>query len=362
MERLRRAWARGVFAPLIVVACVGTSGGSGDPSDPGGGDPADPTTGSLSVSGSVKDLETDLPVQGSATIITDGLVPAPQVTVTGADYLIEGVLPHSVFNLLASAPPTHRGTYNAAVEVLEDDLAGVDVTVVSETFLQLLALVFEESDAGGIILARAVDASGAPYEGLPATAIEPPTGARGPYFLDDRRQPDPTLTETSASGYIVFFGVAPGVVGVRAAADANYTLTMADSPVASTTVTLGDILVGEGAAPPLPTNVSFSMQVAPIFQMRGCTSCHDGGGIGKDLGDLHLNGAMHPMYDEVAVELSPRFGVTRARPDAPEMSLLLTMPSREGAPDSHPTVVFSSATDPDFLMILAWITEGAREN
>jgi hypothetical protein len=63
MERLRRAWARGVFAPLIVVGCVGVSGGSGDdPSDPGG-DPSDPTAGSLSVSGSVKDLETDLPVQ-----------------------------------------------------------------------------------------------------------------------------------------------------------------------------------------------------------------------------------------------------------------------------------------------------------
>lgn len=343
----------------LVAGCVGTPG-SGLPDDPGDTDQGTGPVG-VTVSGNVRDLETEVPVMGSASILVDGVVPAPSVTVSGGAFLIEGIPANSVINLLVAAPPTHRSTYNPAVPIAESDLE-LDVSVVSETFVQLLALVFEQEDAGGIILARALDGSGVPYAGLPASAIEPPTGAIGPFFLDEQRQPNPTLTETTSSGWIVFFGVSPGVVGVRAAPGANFTLTMADSPVAATAVTLADILVMPGAAPPPPTNVSFSELVAPVFLTRGCTDCHDGGGIGMDLGDLHLNGEEQKMYNEVAVEISPRFLVTRVNRTEPERSLLLTMPSREGPTDAHPTVVFPSASDPDFQTILAWIREGALEN
>ena len=47
---------------------------------------------------------------------------------------------------------------------------------------------------------------------------------------------------------------------------------------------------------------------------------------------------------------------------APETSLVLTMPSREVPPDGHPTVVFASALDPDYLKLLVWIREGAHQN
>jgi hypothetical protein len=47
---------------------------------------------------------------------------------------------------------------------------------------------------------------------------------------------------------------------------------------------------------------------------------------------------------------------------APETSLVLTMPSREDPPDAHPNVTFTSALDPDYLKLLVWIREGAKQN
>ena len=44
------------------------------------------------------------------------------------------------------------------------------------------------------------------------------------------------------------------------------------------------------------------------------------------------------------------------------MSQLLTYPSREDPPDRHPNVTFTSPLDPDYLKILVWIREGAKDN
>jgi len=46
----------------------------------------------------------------------------------------------------------------------------------------------------------------------------------------------------------------------------------------------------------------------------------------------------------------------------PEKSLLLTMPSAESPPDSHPNVTFTGPQDPDYLKILVWVREGAKDN
>ncbi len=90
--------------------------------------------------------------------------------------------------------------------------------------------------------------------------------------------------------------------------------------------------------------------------------CHDGNGIGKDLGGLHLNGADEKMYKELAEEVSENHGTLRVDRNNPAQSLMLTMPGREDPPDVHPNVTFASADDPDYQMILAWITEGALKN
>jgi hypothetical protein len=38
------------------------------------------------------------------------------------------------------------------------------------------------------------------------------------------------------------------------------------------------------------------------------------------------------------------------------------MPSAESPPDAHPNVTFTGPQDPDYVKILAWITEGAPNN
>ena len=47
---------------------------------------------------------------------------------------------------------------------------------------------------------------------------------------------------------------------------------------------------------------------------------------------------------------------------APEMSLVLTMPSAENPPDRHPNVTYSGPNDRDYQLILVWIREGAKLN
>ena len=112
----------------------------------------------------------------------------------------------------------------------------------------------------------------------------------------------------------------------------------------------------------LPTNVSFATQVTPIFTKRGCVNCHSANGIGKDLGGLTLNGGTPKVYSELTAEISPNFAMTRVNKANPEKSLVLTMPSAETPPDPHPNVTFTGPTDPDFLTILVWIKEGAKNN
>src|SRR5262249_37302035 len=110
-------------------------------------------------------------------------------------------------------------------------------------------------------------------------------GAVGPFFLDANLAPARNANASSASGYAVFFEVAPGVVTLGQAANATLTIEMALSPIVAGNVTLADGLVTNGA-PALPTNVSFAQQIVPIFSVRGCVACHSGNGPGKDLGGL----------------------------------------------------------------------------
>lgn len=49
------------------------------------------------------------------------------------------------------------------------------------------------------------------------------------------------------------------------------------------------------------------------------------------------------------------------RTATPETSLVLTMPSRETPPDAHPNVTFTGPLDPDYLLLLVWIREGAKD-
>jgi hypothetical protein len=139
------------------------------------------------------------------------------------------------------------------------------------------------------------------------------------------------------------------------------TLDMAISPVSAGTVTIARIIATKGAVV-LPKDVSFRDQVVPIFGStanggRGCEACHSGNGPGKDLGGLTLDGSANLIYKELLEERTTRVVLAM-----PETSLLLRMPSREDPPDRHPNITFTSALDPDYLKLLVWIREGAKDN
>lgn len=353
-------WFAGMRAFTIVaftasVALLGCADeDTGDPSEQGG----------VKVSGSVRDFRSGDPLEGSVSVSTQGLSPAPTATVTGADYVLDNVISDSVFYVLAGAPPTHRQTFGPAVEVDVDDVPNVDIDVVAEDYLAELSEAFgvTPTAATGVLLVQAVDEAGDPAAGVEGSAIIAPDGAVGPFFLDENLDPDTTASETSASGWVVFFEVESGLVGLTANEAAGITLEMALTPIAPATVSLATMTFVDGGVD-LPTNVSFSQEVRPIFQLRGCENCHSGSGPGRDLGNLTLDGSVNLIYRELRQELAVT-STTQLRIDleSPEDSLLLTMPSAEDPPDGHPNITFAGPFDPDYLKILVWIREGALEN
>lgn len=317
--------------------------------------------GSLTVTGTVHDFQSDAEVTGAASITTTALVPLPRITVEGAAFTLDGVPENSVFQVLASVPTTHRATYSQLITVISDDVDGVQVKTVSEQFLGTLATGFglTPSAAKGVLLLHLVDGAGAAKAGVTAgnIVLANAQGATGPKFLDANMMPATTATSTSASGWVVFFEVPPGVISLATAATATVTLDMASSAVAAGTVTIADVKVTDGAPPALPTNVSFSQQVFPIFSKRGCVGCHSGNGPGKDLGGLTLDGSSNLVFKELTQE-----NPLRAKTVNPETSLVLTMPSAETPSDGHPNVTFTGPSDPDYIKILVWLREGAKSN
>jgi len=338
---------------ILVGLLVGCGGGLTNTGDD------DVLGGSLSVSGQVVDFQTAAPVESATSIATSGLVPAPQVTTQGATFTIANIPANSTFQILAAAPPTHRATFSQAVVVTTANLDNVKAAAVSETYLGTLATTFgvTPTAAKGVLFVRLVDANGAPRAGVDRANLVLGNGALGPFFLDANLDPSRNAMASSASGWVIFFEVAPGVVTLGQAAQATVTLEMASSPVVAGNVTLADAKVTDGA-PVLPTNVSFSNQIVPIFSARGCVACHSGNGPGKDLGGLQLDGGDTKIFNELVTERP----TIRVNLGTPEASLVLKMPSREDPPDNHPNVTFASPQDPDYLKLLVWIREGAKQN
>jgi hypothetical protein len=316
--------------------------------------------GSLSVSGDVYDFQSGTGVSGEVTIGTSALLPPPDISTTGASYVLDRVPENSAFQILAGVPGTYRATYNATTEVFDRDVDGVKSYTVSESLIASLVTAFGATpmDTQGIVFMQLVDASGGAKANVAASNIVL-AGVTGtaPKFLDASLAAAPALTASSTSGWAVIFNVPPGVVTLGTAVAATATLTAPSAPVAANTITLIRATVTDGTAPALPTNVSFAADVVPIFTARGCVACHSANGPGKDLGGLQLDGGVMKIYKELREE-----DPTRADPLMPEKSLVLTRPSAESPSDVHPNVTFTGPQDPDYIKILVWLREGAKNN
>jgi hypothetical protein len=293
---------------------------------------------------------------------TAALVPPPNVSTMGANFTLDGVPPFSAFFLLAGSPPDHRLTYNMPTEIKDAPLTDVVAYAVADAYLTRLRTAFGVTSLSGTatVLIHATDAMGNAAAGVSGSALAlGGSGIKGPYFLDTTLQPTAAATSTSASGWLVYFNVPAGTLKIGAGT--GYTVQAADTPTGADAISLAAAIVTKGTAGP-PMNVSFTQQVVPIFIYRGCYNCHSGNGAGRRLGDLVLDGSTMKMWNALVTDISPTFKVTRTNLGAPEKSLVLTMPSYETPPDPHPTVVFTSTADPDYLKILVWIKEGAKYN
>jgi hypothetical protein len=309
----------------------------------------------LSVRAQIVDFSSGAPV-APTTAAVSGLVPAPELELRDAAITIAEVPADSAFGLLVTAP-LHRPTYDQVI-VKDAALDGVQLPIAGEAFVADLAAAFgvAPSPARGIVLLHLIDDAGRPRAGVAALDLAI-AGASGPHFLDDRMMPAVAAKTSSTSGWVVFFDVPVGLTQLTQTASASTTIDMAAVPASAGVVTIVEGSVTAGA-PVLPTNVSFSQQIVPIFTARGCQACHSGGGIGKEQGNLTLGGAAKLVYRELVEELPN----TRVQVAMPESSLVLTMPSREDPPDRHPNVTFAGPRDPDYLKLLVWIREGAKQN
>lgn len=318
----------------------------------------EPVGGALRVSGEVVDFESGAAISSTASISTTGLAPPPTITSQGASFTLDQIPESSAFQILASSPPTHRATFSDAIIVTDSDLDNVKVPAVSEALLADLATAFgvTPTAAKGVLFVKLVDDTGAAKADVAAASLLVPSGVIGPKFLAPDFSAMPAAAASSTSGWAVFFEVPPGVVVLGSPAQSSVSVSMPISSINASTVTVASAIVGGALV--LPTNVSFSTQIVPIFTSRGCIACHAGGGIGKDQGGLNLGGGANLAYRELTQE---RVGL-RINLAMPEKSLILTNPSREDQPDAHPNVTWTGPTDPDYVKILVWIREGAREN
>jgi hypothetical protein len=344
-------FARSMFCILALGAAIGCGG------DDGLGDD-EPLGGSLTVTGDVVDFQNGATVATGVSVTASGITPPPTINSQGSMFTLTEVPENSVFQVLASATD-YRPTFSPVIEVLSDDLSGVKAPVVKGTYIDGIAQAFgiTPTAAKGIVIVRLVDGAGAPRAGVPGSQLVLAGSTNGPFFLDAQGNAAVGATMSTASGLVVWFEVSPGVTEAAQAAAATITVDMATSPVAAATVTLANAKVTDGAPMPLPKNVSFSAQIVPIFSARGCVACHSGNGPGRELGGLKLDGGANPVYRELVEEKAGRVvpGANAAT------SLLLTKPLRE-EPPNHQTATFQNTQDPDYVKILVWIQEGAKEN
>ena len=343
-------FARHVFCALAVIA-VGCG------SDDGGGDDA-PLGGSLTVTGDVVDFQTGAAVAAGVSVTASGITPPPMISAQGSMFTITEVPENSVFQILASATD-YRPTFSQVIEVISDDISGVNAPVVRGTYVDGIAQAFgiTPTAAKGVVIVRLVDAAGAPKAGVSGSQLVLAGSTMGPFFLDAQGNPAVGAQMSTASGLVVWFEVAPGITEAGQAVNATVTVDMAIAPVAAGTVTLADAVVTEGAPMPLPTNVSFATDIVPIFSARGCVACHSGNGPGRDLGGLFLDGGNPVIYREL-VEEKPGRVVPGANAAT---STVLTKPLRE-EPPNHQNASFQNTQDPDYVKILVWIKEGAKNN
>jgi len=368
---------------VSLVAIAGLAGCTGKaPGNPGGGS-ADPDAGvtpdappldvGQTLSGTAMDYFGAVPL-ADAAIASDGL--DPQVTATSATdgaYTLEVAVGSKLF--LVATKTGYRPTRSQAITVN-------DMPVTQDAYLmstvdvtrQYTTLGLTATAGTAFVAADLQRNNGTPLEGIPLANVQlldaqnqPVTGVVGPYFFGAAGDIDPNLATATAYGTpsrsrVAFLDVPPGSYTLAV----TYTNGMGGNTQDNTTVSTaadGATMVvsggqGGGGGGTNITDPSFATDIWPRLQRAadgglGCANCHTAGGPA----------AVLPYDDPAATVLANMLAITGViDTTTPAASLLLVKPLYEQppTPQDHPNATFLDTNDPDYKLILLWITNGAK--
>ena len=357
-----------LLAAISLAGCVGAAPPASDPSPDASTDPvdgsADPAI--IRVSGKALDYFTGLPL-ATATVNTQGMMPElTGLSEATGEYRLQPVPAGTVFYVTATRE-AYRPTRGLAVRV-EGTSVMSDVWLVSnaDARRQYTTVGLTPTAGQGVLFVDLKRNNGTALEGVPLTGItlvdvaNAPVG-KGPYFFGSAGDLVPTTMLSTSTAFggrarTGFLDVPPGTYTLKVtyAQGGGGTATF-EVPVVAVAdgATLAETGGTGGDAPGMGAR-TFTTDVYPRLQKAalgglGCANCHTAGGPAALLQfDL-------PVAEAHAAVMARPGVVTTA---TPATSLLLTKPLYE-TPPNHPNATFLDATDPDYLVLLQWITQGA---
>ena len=355
---------------FTLTACAGDPPNNPQDTPDAGPEPdAAPEVG-LRVSGKTMDYFVAATPLGMASVVTDGIDP-PKTAMSNdtGDYELP-VMPSNSKVFLDVARTNYRTTRNVVTTIEEapvmQDLYVLSIADVNRQY----ATAGVPVGAGKAFLAAELrDVNNQPLVGIAKDAIvlrdmndQPVPGIIGPHFFGAQGDINPALLASEANGgksRVAILDVPPGTFKLE--------VTYPDGNGGTTTSIVNVTATADGATlalagGPLPGQTaldpSFAADIYPRLQKAanggiGCANCHTTGGTGAIL--ILDAGAQQSLANIMA-----RPGVLDAV--APANSLLLTKPLYEQppTPQNHPNATFLDTNDPDYKLILAWITNGAK--
>ena len=356
------------LAIVTAAACVGDPPPAGEvdaAGDSDAGTDAAPVDPSVRVSGKAKDYFTGAAL-ATVALESEGMEPQLNATTDGTgDFAFDTVAPGSVFYLIASRT-AYRPTRGEPVRV-EDMAVIADQTVVSvaDARRQYTSLGLPLVAGKAVVFAELLRRNGTPLVDVPVADLKivDMLGAvvgSGAFVFGPNGDlvSNATLAVTTAvagRSRVGFLDVPPGSYTLEVTYATGGGAPMTDR-VRVEALADGASLVrtGEGGGMGGMGARTFTADIFPRLQTAAngglaCANCHTAGGLAAI---LPFDGPLQGTYD--AIMARPGVVVTAT----PETSLLLTKPLYEDPPN-HPNATFLDVNDPDYIVFLTWITQGA---
>jgi hypothetical protein len=355
LKRLLACWLT-----VLAAACAGEA----PPST--GGDPPDaaplPALGQR-ISGKVIDYFGVVPVADSI-VTTDGIDPGKTATsIADGTWALEEV-PTGSKVFLSVAHTNYRPTRNVATTVADVDVVqDVFATTVDDIRRQYTSLGRAPTGGTGVVIAELENTDGTPLVGIPLGNVvltdaldQPVATAVGPFFFGPV-DIDPAATVATLANNqsrAAFLDLPPGTFKLKVTDGGGSIAVTTFTIIADgSTLTISGGLVPGGGSGNI-TDPSFAAHIHPRLQKAalggvGCGTCHTANGVGAIV-------VMDGLPADVLAGLTTRIDLV-----TPASSLLLVKPLYEPAPpQNHPNATFLDINDPDYRLILLWISKGAK--